>query len=416
MSRLALLGLLLAVVTSAASASAPARPGYDSTPQISPNGRWIVFERYFASGNRYVAPSRSLRIVDSDGRAERELVPESREGLDAKWTPGNLLQITQGSETFLLNPEDGSRGEASIHASAFSPDGRWIAYVSGKELWVSSPDGSNSRLVAVASGWIGVGAFSPDSTHLTFLSGSGLSGDGDASEIVAIDGSGRVRLRDAPVVAPGVWAPDSRSVVFMAQNDTGRYRPPKIYVATADGKSVRRLVEGFASSPDWSPRGDWIAYVHQVSTRRQDRYYLMLVHPDGSGAHRVIRIQSGTWLNDGRRVLSAGNGPCHRSGILEIDVFRFTVKRLTNRCRIDGTPQADNLRGSGLRDLIYGFAGDDTITGSGGDDALFGGPGNDFLSARDRVRDVLDCGSGRDSVIADRIDRVAPNCERVSRR
>lgn len=414
MFRLAFLAVLVTLLPSSATAAPGARPGYDASAKISPNGRWIAFERYFASGNRYVAASHSLRIVDAEGRAERELVPESREGVDAKWTPSNLLEVTQGSDTFLIDPEDGSRVGAAIRASAFSPDGRWIAYVKDQELWVASPDGSNARRVAVGTTWIGVGAFSPDSTRLTYSAHTAAGAD--VSGIVALDGTGDVRLREAPVAAPGIWAPDSNSVVFMAQNDRPHYRPPKIYVATADGTSVRRLVQGFASGPDWSPTGDWIAYETQVTTRRQDRYYLMLAHPDGSGAHRVMRTGSGTWLSDGRRVLSVGNGGCRRAGILEIDVFLRTVKRLTNRCRIDGTPQADRLRGTALRDLIYGLAGNDTIAGRGGEDDLHGGPGNDVLLARDGGRDRVDCGRGRDSVVADRDDRVARDCERVIRR
>jgi Tol biopolymer transport system component len=413
-SRLAFLAVLFAVVALPASASTPARPGFDTDAQISPNGRWIAFDRYFAT-NRYEHPPHSLRIVDSEGRTERELVPEGT-ALQAKWTAGNLLHVTRGQDTFLLNPEDGSRVGPAIPASAFSPDGRWIAYVSGTELWVSSPDGSNARRVAVAPSYVSVGAFSPDSTRLTYVSAGGLSGEGDSSEIVAVDGTGRVYLKEAPVIAPGNWAPDGRSVVFMAQNDNGRYRPPQIYVASADGTRVRRLVQTFAAAPDWSPRGDWIAYIRQVSTRRADRYYLMLVHPDGTGAHRVIRTESATWLSDGRRVLSNGAGACRRAGILEIDVFRRTVKRLTNRCRIDGTAQADNLRGTELRDLLYGLGGDDRITGGGGEDDLHGGSGDDVLLARDRSRDRLDCGPGRDRVVADRRDVIAHDCERVLRR
>ena len=278
----------------------------------------------------------------------------------------------------------------------------------GRELWISSPDGSHARRVAIGSSWISVGAFSPDSARITYS--ADLAGGADVSEIVGVDGSGRVRLREAPVAAPGVWAPDSASVVFMAQNDNGRYRPPKIYVASADGTSVRRLVEGFASAPDWSPRGDWIAYERQVSTNRQDLYYLMLVHPDGSGAHRVMRIGSATWLSDGRRMLSSGNGGCRRRGIRDRRLLAH-IKRLTNRCRIDGTPQADDLRGTGLRDL-YGLGGDDTIVGGGGEDDLFGGSGNDIVFARRRVR--LRPGPrprGRRPAGSCRED-----CERVSRR
>jgi Tol biopolymer transport system component len=414
MRHLWLCAVMLALVTTPASASPPTRPGFDVNGKISPDGRWILFDRYFASGSRYAPPSHSLRIVDSDGRQERELVPETGGAVEAKWTPGNLIHVTRGSEAFLLDPENGANLGPAHPAAAFSPDGRWIAFVQGsRELWVSAPDGSNAHRVALAPSWVGAGAFSPDSLHLTYVVGLGVGEE--ASEIVGADGSGRARLKEAPVIAPGLWSPDSRFVVFTAQNDSRRYRPPNLYVANVDGSSVRRLVDGFATAPDWSPRGDWIAYERQVSTRREDRYYLMLVHPDGSGVRRVLRAGSGRWLSDGRRMLSSGSGACRRSGILEIDVFQRTVKRLTNRCRIEGTERSDMLRGTGLRDLVYGFAGDDTIEGRGGDDALFGGPGADRLLARDGRRDTVDCGPGRDLAVVDRRD-VVRACERVTRR
>jgi hypothetical protein len=42
------------------------------------------------------------------------------------------------------------------------------------------------------------------------------------------------------------------------------------------------------------------------------------------------------------------------------------------------------------------------------------GAGNDTIDARDGQRDVIDCGSGRDSVTADANDRLV-SCERVKR-
>jgi Ca2+-binding RTX toxin-like protein len=44
------------------------------------------------------------------------------------------------------------------------------------------------------------------------------------------------------------------------------------------------------------------------------------------------------------------------------------------------------------------------------------GAGNDRIDAVNGARDVVDCGRGHDAVVADRTDRVARNCERVTRR
>jgi hypothetical protein len=47
---------------------------------------------------------------------------------------------------------------------------------------------------------------------------------------------------------------------------------------------------------------------------------------------------------------------------------------------------------------------------------ISGGAGGDTINSRDGKRDRISCGSGRDKVTADKRDRIAKNCERVSRK
>lgn len=76
----------------------------------------------------------------------------------------------------------------------------------------------------------------------------------------------------------------------------------------------------------------------------------------------------------------------------------------------------DRLEGNSGKDVLEGGSSNDTLIGNGGADDLDGGSGNDRIEARDGVRDVVYCGSGTDTVIADRKDRILDDCERVSRR
>jgi Ca2+-binding RTX toxin-like protein len=84
--------------------------------------------------------------------------------------------------------------------------------------------------------------------------------------------------------------------------------------------------------------------------------------------------------------------------------------------RVAGNAGGDILNGGPGSDLVLGAEGDDQIDGGSGRDRLSGGPGPDAIRARDGSRDTIACGAGRDTVTADRIDRVARDCERVSRR
>jgi hypothetical protein len=82
------------------------------------------------------------------------------------------------------------------------------------------------------------------------------------------------------------------------------------------------------------------------------------------------------------------------------------------RAPVDGN---DRLFGAGGNDVLYGAGGDDRLDGGDGTDRLYGGTGDDRLDARDRKRDLVDCGSGRkDSAVVDRADRVS-GCEKVKR-
>jgi hypothetical protein len=81
---------------------------------------------------------------------------------------------------------------------------------------------------------------------------------------------------------------------------------------------------------------------------------------------------------------------------------------------IHGNGGNDRISGGAGADKLYGDAGNDTITGGAGRDAMFGGSGNDTIQAKDGERDTIDCGSGRDSVVADTND-VVKGCETVRR-
>jgi Ca2+-binding RTX toxin-like protein len=65
--------------------------------------------------------------------------------------------------------------------------------------------------------------------------------------------------------------------------------------------------------------------------------------------------------------------------------------------------------------LLDGGDGADYIVGGGAGDEITAGAGADFVNAAvDGVADTVACGSGRDTVRADRLDSVAADCERVT--
>ena len=58
------------------------------------------------------------------------------------------------------------------------------------------------------------------------------------------------------------------------------------------------------------------------------------------------------------------------------------------------------------KDWLKGGLGNDRLVGGSGADTLVGGAGHDTFATRDRMRDLLYGGLGRDRARVDRLDRV----------
>jgi Ca2+-binding RTX toxin-like protein len=83
--------------------------------------------------------------------------------------------------------------------------------------------------------------------------------------------------------------------------------------------------------------------------------------------------------------------------------------------RVSAGSGDDRVFGRTGDDGVSGNAGDDRVDGGSGSDRLFGRRGDDLIDARDGERDRVYCGSGRDTVRADREDLLR-GCERRFRR
>jgi Ca2+-binding RTX toxin-like protein len=122
---------------------------------------------------------------------------------------------------------------------------------------------------------------------------------------------------------------------------------------------------------------------------------------------------------------------------------RDTLQGDAGNDRISGGASADKLYGNAGNDKLYGASGNDLLNGGAGNDYLSGGLGRDHMiggsgsdtivaghnggnringgSGADKIRvrnhhkDIVECGAGRDTVTADKVD-VLRHCEHVSRR
>jgi Ca2+-binding RTX toxin-like protein len=66
---------------------------------------------------------------------------------------------------------------------------------------------------------------------------------------------------------------------------------------------------------------------------------------------------------------------------------------------VDGDDGPNNLNGTAQADVIRGYGGNDSISPGDGVDRVYAGRGNDRVSSRsDDSRDVVRCGRGKDTV------------------
>ena len=106
---------------------------------------------------------------------------------------------------------------------------------------------------------------------------------------------------------------------------------------------------------------------------------------------------------DGNDNLSGGDGNNTLSGGVGND-------------KLTGGKNKDSIKGDAGKDTINGGSGDDKINGGKDIDKVKGGAGNDTITANDKKKETIDCGSGRkDKATVDKAD-VVRGCERVTRK
>jgi Tol biopolymer transport system component len=255
----------------------------DADPQISPDGRLVVFSRLVSSG--FPRPVRQLFTIGVDGSGLRELTSASPEGVSegepAFYPSGKSIVFVRSgevdSEGNLYSIRlDGSNlhqityGPRQEGAPVVSPSGRQIAYTCGpgdlhsriEDVCSIRPDGTRRRILTTR---LEQGAepfdpdFSPSGRLIAFTLGPGVAADvfmmrANGARLGAFtnrSASGRRTFpRESGYASPS-FAPAGSALVAVMRPGTG---PRLVRIPLRDPRHPQPLGAGFfGSAPVWAP-------------------------------------------------------------------------------------------------------------------------------------------------------------------
>lgn len=213
-----------------------------------------------------------------DGSESRQVTRSPYDKSRHSWFPDgkHILANGVGGELYKVSVETGEeeaidlspRGTAD---AVLSPDGSWIAYslstagsVDDNEIWVARADGTGPRRMTSMPHLQHEPAWSPDGRWIYFLSGDGKQSH-DVWRI-SVEG-GRVEQLTVGSLYHFELAPGPGGRLAYSSNRSGNY---EIYVQEdGDGASPRRLTDNASldGGPSWSPEGGTLLFHSQRSGR-----------------------------------------------------------------------------------------------------------------------------------------------------
>jgi TolB protein len=268
-------------------------------------GMWTAPEPPSAGGRiaflRLSSVYWQLWSMAPDGSSQEQLTDSPVDKVHAAWRPGTteLLYHTNRGETFVLDLKTGNERQilqgTVTRDAVWSPEGDRLAfsvspndeYRGESTVWVSAPDGSNQRQIAVNMAWTAAPAWL-GKNQILYTRSVMLPSFEQKHDLwmVELDNEGEPRpmeLDDEPQkLDVTVFFGNERPLIAYRSLRSGFYEIWTCDLAAQVSNQVSHL-KSYAGNPSWSPDGKALAF--ESETRGMVQLYRISV--DGTGLVQI---------------------------------------------------------------------------------------------------------------------------------
>ncbi len=192
------------------------------------------------------------------------------------------------------------------------------------DIWIMNRDGTSQTMLTNNTYRDTGPCFNPQGTKIVFgriTSTTPIQAD---VYVMNPDGTNQVNLTDLPTLTGPALSPkfswNGGKIVFDIMNTPGN---GDLYMINYDGTGLTAILtdSGDDSSPHFSPDGQWVVFMRQISMMPDPKAKICKVNVT---THQVIDLTSGNYLDETPVFSTDGNYILFKRGFTAWDLFRMT--------------------------------------------------------------------------------------------